>query len=165
MTIQTYGLGQMSGGKAKIQFDNAFASVVSDAEPIIVTITPIGESEGVYISSVDGKGFSAVENRDGKSSVQFIWVAIGKRMGYENISLPADVIADDYDQKINEGLHNDADMTTDGKGLYYQNGKLSVGDPTPYKPKSAANGFQDVKLENESIINKEAVVRKIDDKK
>jgi hypothetical protein len=165
MTIQTYGIGQMSAGKANINFDDAFASVVSDDEPIIVTITPIGESEGVYLSNVDSKGFSAVENRNGKSSVQFMWVAIGKRKGYENISLPADVIADDYDQKISEGLHNDADMTTDGKGLYYNNGRLSVGDPTPYKTKSSANEIQDIKLRNESLDVQEAIIKQSDDKK
>jgi hypothetical protein len=152
MTIQTYGIGQMISGKANINFDDAFASVVSDDEPIIVTITPVGESEGVHLSNVDSKGFSVVENRDGKSSVQFMWVAIGKRKGYENISLPADVIADDYDQKISEGLHNDANMTTDGKGLYYNNGTLNVGNPTPYKSNSGSTATQSQQFERGGMV-------------
>ena len=152
MTIQTYGIGQMSGGKANINFDQAFASVVSDDEPIIVTVTPIGESEGVHLINVDSKGFSAVENRDGKSNGQFMWVAIGKRKGYENISLPADVIADDYDLKISEGLHNDADMTTNGKGLYYSNGSLSVGNTTAGKLNSGSHATQPQLFKREGIL-------------
>jgi hypothetical protein len=133
MTIQTYGIGQLSGGKSAISFDDAFANVVSDSEPIVVTITPIGASKGVYLEKVDGKGFTVVENEAGKSNVQFSWIAIGKRAGFENKSLPEDVIASDYNTKISTGLHNDADMTTDGEGLYYENGKLIVGTPPETK--------------------------------
>jgi hypothetical protein len=150
MTIQTYGIGQLSGGKANIDFDAAFADVVSNSEPIIVTITPIGESEGVHLEKVNNNGFAVVENKSGKSSVQFTWIAIGKRKGYENKSLPSDVIADDYDQKISDGLQNDADITTDGKGLYYNNGTLTVGNPTPYKTQS---GGAEVKIVSFDRVN------------
>jgi len=127
MTIQTYGVGQLSNGKANIQFDAAFSNVVSDSEPIVITVTPIGESEGVHIEQVDGKGFRVAENRSGKSSVQFSWIAIGKRVGYENLSLPEDVISIDYDERINRGLSRDVDLNASGEGLYYQNGKLYTG--------------------------------------
>jgi hypothetical protein len=158
MTIQTYGIGELKAGKANISFDDAFADIVTDNEPIIVTVTPIGESEGVHLKEVDSKGFTIVENKSGKSTVQFTWIAIGKRKGYENNSLPADVIADDYDQKIDEGLHNDADMTTDGKGLYYDKGNLVVGNPKPYKVRTNATVNKDVKLNMEANLEKEKMM-------
>ncbi len=127
MTVQTYGVGQMQNGKSKINFDDAFANVVSSTEPIVVTITPIGQTNGVYLDKVDGKGFSVAENNDGKSNVQYSWIAIGKRKGYENMSLPADVIASDYTEKIQRGLVNDGDPNAQGEGLYYQNGMLRNG--------------------------------------
>ena len=127
MTVQTYGIGQMQSGKSTINFDEAFANVVSSGEPIIVTITPIGQTRGVYLEQVDGNGFSVAENDNGKSSVQFSWIAIGKRAGYENMSLPADVIASDYNEKIDRGLVNDADLNAEGEGLYYQDGMLHNG--------------------------------------
>jgi hypothetical protein len=128
MTVQTYGIGQMQNGKSNIAFDAVFASMVSSAEPIIVTITPIGESKGVYLDRVDDKGFVVAENNNGKSNVQFSWIAIGKRQGYENMSLPADVTAGDYTSRVNRGLHNDSDIATDGEGLYYQDGRLVIGN-------------------------------------
>lgn len=127
MTVQTYGIGQLQGGKSSINFDAAFSGIVSENEPIIVTITPIGQSNGVFLEKVDGRGFNVVENNDGKSNVQFSWIAIGKRAGYENMSLPEDVIALDYNNKIERGLANDNISGQDAEGLYYQNGQLYVG--------------------------------------
>lgn len=129
MTVQTYGIGQLQNGKASVSFDDAFAGIVSDAEPIIVTITPIGNSDGVFLEKVDARGFSVNENNGGKSNVQFSWIAIGKRKGFENKSLPEDVIASDYTGKIASGLVNDSDISRDGQGLYYQNGRLITGEP------------------------------------
>jgi len=140
MTIQTYGIGQLSNGKAIIEFDDAFSNVVSANEPIVITITPIGESEGVHLEQVDGKGFRVAENRSGKSSVQFSWIAIGKRRGYENVSLPTDVISADYTNKIEEGLSNDGNPNeTAGQGLYYQNGELHLGQAPGQPPASNIN--------------------------
>ncbi|NQT77298.1 MAG: hypothetical protein HQ565_06265 [Bacteroidetes bacterium] len=127
MTVQTYGVGQIQNGKATINFDNAFANVLSSTEPIVVTVTPIGQTKGIYLEQVDENSFSVAENDNGKSNVQFNWIAIGKRKGFENMSLPTDVIAVDYNEKIQRGLINDADLNAQGEGLYYQNGTLYNG--------------------------------------
>jgi hypothetical protein len=139
MTVQTYGIGQLQNGKSNIAFDDAFASVLSSAEPVIVTITPIGECKGVYLDRVDDKGFVVAENNNGKSNVQFSWIAIGKRQGYENMTLPADVIAADYTQKIQRGLANDNDEGIQAEGLYYQDGKLYNGSVMAGKAASNVN--------------------------
>ncbi len=170
MTIQTYGIGQLQNGKAGIDFDEAFSNIVSGSEPIIVTITPIGESEGVHLEQVDGKGFRVAENRSGKSSVQFSWIAIGKRAGYENISLPADVTSSDYTNKIDQGLSNDGNPDeVAGEGLYYQNGELHLGQapgqPSPTEGATIERSAPEIKEKqifkteesfNEPSENKEA---------
>jgi len=163
MTVQTYGIGQLQNGKSKVSFDEAFANIVSPAEPIIVTVTPIGKSEGVYLENVDGKGFTVVENRDGKSNVQFSWVAFGKRAGYENMSLPADVIATDYNAKVQQGLHNDADITTDGEGLYYRDGKLFKGQLPQVKTGDDAS-VRDIKLDRGPLTDKDKDIKPTKDK-
>jgi len=139
VTVLTSGYVTLSAGRCNITFDDNFSSVVSDEIPIVVTVTPMGQSEGVYISQVDNNGFSIIENNDARSNVQVSFIAIGRRAGYENPQLPAEVIAANYTDKISRGLHNDADTETDGEGLYYENGKLNVGQhystlPDPNKP-------------------------------
>jgi hypothetical protein len=106
---------------------------------VIVTVTPAGKSNGVYLSEVSRNGFTVVENDDGKSTVTINYIAIGRRAGYENPSLPPEVIDAGYTSKMARGLHNDADTQTNGEGLYYENGHLVVGVhpstlPDPNKP-------------------------------
>ena len=127
VTVQTSGYATLSAGRCDITFDENFSSVVSDDIPIVVTVTPIGQSEGVYVSYVNINGFSVVENRNGSSNVEVAFIAIGRRTGYENPQLPEEVVSADYTDKLARGLHNDADTETDGEGLYYENGQLKVG--------------------------------------
>jgi hypothetical protein len=138
-TIQTCGTAALSNGTKSITFDPAFEESVSLEAPVIVTVTPIGNSNGVYLSEVSGNGFTVVENNGGKSNITVNYIAIGKRAGYENPSLPQEVIDAGYTKNMARGLHNDADTQTNGEGLYYENGQLVVGIhpstlPDPNKP-------------------------------
>jgi hypothetical protein len=138
-TVQTSGMATLSNGMMTIAFDPSFAASVSSEAPIIVTVTPIGNSNGVYLAAVSGSGFTVVENNAGKSSVAVNYIAIGKRAGYEHPNLPPEVIDVSYTQNMDRGLHNDADTKTNGEGLYYENGQLIVGVhpstlPDPNKP-------------------------------
>jgi hypothetical protein len=127
VTVQTSGYANLNSGKGDIPFGKDFTDVVSSNEPIIVTVTPMGNSNGVFLTSVTKDGFSIEENNEGKSNVMVSYIAIGKRAGYENPELPKEVVAKDYASKLSKGLHNDNDLGTNGKGLYYENGELTVG--------------------------------------
>jgi hypothetical protein len=126
-TVQTSGVAVLSSGKASITFDQAFSSIVSDEEPVIVAVTPLGKSNGVYLSQVSSNGFSIVENNDGKSNVTVNYIAVGKRAGYEKPQLAKEVVDPAFVSKLSRGLHNDNDLQTNGEGLYYENGELKVG--------------------------------------
>jgi hypothetical protein len=125
--VQTSGTATLSAGCAVIAFDPAFTAIASSGEPVVVTVTPLGESNGVYLSNVTSSGFTIVENNAGKSNVTVNYIAIGKRAGYENPQLAQEVVEDGYADKMARGLHNDADTWTDGEGLFYEKGKLVVG--------------------------------------
>ena len=126
-TIQTSGFASLANGESSISFDPSFSAAVSGNEPIVVTVTPTGNSNGVYLSQVTKNGFKVAENNGGKSNVTVSYIAIGKRAGYENPQLPQEVVSTDYTTKVAQGLHNDNDKESDGQGLYYQNGELKVG--------------------------------------
>jgi hypothetical protein len=139
VTVQTSGFATLSGGKSVITFDEHFRSVVSDEVPIVVTVTPTGDCNGVHVSEVTRDGFTLVENNAGKSSVQVAFIAIGRRIGYEAPKLPQEVVSADYVNRLSRGLHNDADTQNDAEGLYFENGELVVGVhpstlPDPNKP-------------------------------
>jgi hypothetical protein len=139
VTVQTCGFATLSGGICQVDFDPSFSAIVSKNSPVIVTITPMGNTGGVYLLEVTSYGFKAVENNNGKSTVQVSYIAIGKRAGYENPYLPEAVLSGDYVNKVTAGLHNDADTRTNSNGLYYENGQLYNGIhpstlPDPNKP-------------------------------
>jgi len=127
MTVQTSGYANLSSGKATITFDDSFRNSVSSGYPVVVTVTPVGVSQGLYPTEASPVGFSVAEAGDAKSNSRFAYIAVGKRAGYEAPVIPAEVIRSDYTTKVSRGLHNDADTRTDGEGLYYENGKLSNG--------------------------------------
>lgn len=129
VTIMTSGQGRLLDGSSSVSFDQTFTDVISDKVPVIITVTPLGQTRGVYISESDSHGFTLKENDAGRSNADFFYIAIGRRAGYEDPVLPADVLASDFETKISEGLHNDVDTKNNGKGLFYQNGKLYKGLP------------------------------------
>lgn len=140
VTVQTSGQATLSNGKTSIAFDPVFTTAVSSDLPVVVTVTPTGKSNGVYLSDVTSAGFTVLENNDGKSNVTVNYIAIGKRAGYENPSLSPEVIDAAYTGNLSNGLRPDADLQTNGEGLYYENGQLVVGIhpstlPDPNKPK------------------------------
>ena len=127
VTVVTSGTAMLSGGKASIAFDPVFSSAVSATDPVVVTITPIGESNGIHLTQVTSSGFSVAENNAGKSDLLVNYIAIGKRAGHENPDPAKEVIAPDYTGKLSRGLHADGNTETDGEGLYFERGELVVG--------------------------------------
>ncbi|MFC1683670.1 hypothetical protein ACFL0G_05650 [Candidatus Zixiibacteriota bacterium] len=160
VTVQTSGFASLSDGKSSIAFDQSFRGAVSPEVPIVVTVTPTGPCQGVYVSRVTGDGFTVVENNAGKSSVQVAFIAVGRRAGYENPRLPAEVVSADYVNKISRGLHNDADTATDGQGLYFENGELVVGThpstlPDPNKPAEEIEQIEQVQHPRPRVLPEE----------
>lgn len=126
-TVQTGGFATLKDGVCEVIFDPAFIHAVSPDEPVIVTVTPLGKSKGVYLDEISGNGFRVMENEDGKSNIAVSYMAMGKRAGYEKPVLPPEVVASGYTGKLARGLHNDNNTQTNGEGLYYENGSLNVG--------------------------------------
>ncbi|HPI85824.1 MAG TPA: hypothetical protein PLR01_05585 [Bacteroidales bacterium] len=144
VTVQTSGKATLANGAVNISFDPAFTAALASEESLVITVTPVGESQGVHLSDISTTGFKVMENNAGKSSVTVNYIAIGKRAGYENPTLTKEVIDGSYTSKLARGLHNDADIQNNGEGLYYENGQLVVGVhpstlPDPNRPKVINN--------------------------
>ncbi len=126
-TVMTCGTAVLTGGRADIAFDPAFSSSVSPEEPVIVTVTPTGNSNGVFLSGVSKKGFTVMENNGGRNTVTVNFIAVGKRAGFEHPKPSGEVMNAGYTETISRGLHNDADTQTSGRGLYYERDELVAG--------------------------------------
>jgi hypothetical protein len=100
VNISTMGMGTLVNGKATIRFDENFANSISDKYPVNVTVTPMGNSNGVYVSEISTSDFVITENNNGTSNVTFNWVAIGVKQNYENPTIPQELLSTTYNQNM-----------------------------------------------------------------
>ena len=106
--VTTRGVGQLANGESYVTFKEAFKNLVSKNETINITITPTGETNGVYVSRITNDGFFVKENLKGISNASFNWTAIGTRSGYENgVVISETILANDFDNNINGVMNND----------------------------------------------------------
>ena len=131
LDIQDKGVGKLVNGKSFIPFNENYSEIIDDNKPIIVTITPTGESNGIYIVSVDKNGFTIKENGNGTSNVNFNWIAIAeKKVDFEPVS--SEILAQDYDKNLDLLMHND--NADGGIGIWSENGEVKFGNNVPLSP-------------------------------
>lgn len=101
------GVAKLSMGKTRVNFDESFSELIADVKPV-VTITPMGQCNGIYISNVDSKGFDVIELNNGNSNIDFSYMVIGKRIDAVNKpELPKDLAKKDFDQKMKGVMFNE----------------------------------------------------------
>ncbi len=118
------GISKLINGKIRITFDKDFIAVINTNKPTI-TITPNGECNGLYISSIEKDGFTVTELKSGKSNIEFSWIAIGTRID-GSTSLPVEISDMNFDinmQGVMFNENNTKDNSTpiwwDGKTLHF----------------------------------------------
>lgn len=74
--VITKGIAQLNDGEVYVPFDAAFKNSLNPQAEIIITVTPLGNTNGVYILSYDENGFTVKENNNGQSNVKFNWIAV-----------------------------------------------------------------------------------------
>jgi hypothetical protein len=122
--VTTRGVGKLTNGESYITFKEAFKNLVSNNETINVTITPTGETNGVYVSRVTNEGFFVKENLKGTSNATFNWTAIGTRAGFENgVVISETILAKDFDKNINGVMNNDGGKEQ-GTPIYFDGNKV-----------------------------------------
>jgi len=151
-TINLDGRGRLNDGTRRIEFNSEFRKIIDPDKQVTVIVTPLGCCNGVYLSEVDENGFTVVENNGGRSDIEFMWIAIARRIdARDKDQLAREVVSSDYTTKLARGLHCDSDKLSDGEGLYFQNGDLTVG---VHESKQVNEGF--ITLKNQFVEEPQA---------
>jgi hypothetical protein len=123
--VYANGVGKLDNGKATVTFDKNFTDIISSEKRVIVTVTPLGESKGIFISNSNSNGFAVSENGSGNSNVEFTWIAIGVEKGNENPVVPSELKTADFDIHLNATMvgENNSDgglpIWWDGNAIRY----------------------------------------------
>jgi hypothetical protein len=88
-TIEDFGEGRLSTGRASVQLRPDFASAIDRAAGYLVFITPEGDSRGLYVIGKTGTGFEVRESQGGQSSIPFSYRIVATPFGVRANRLPA----------------------------------------------------------------------------
>nr|WP_294934442.1 hypothetical protein [uncultured Flavobacterium sp.] len=122
--VTSRGRATLANGTAFVPFNDAFKNMISKTEPVNVTVTPTGETKGVYISEITAEGFYIKENLNGTSNASFNWIAIGTRAGFENgVEVSSTILSGDFDKNM-EGVMNNDGTGKEGTPVYFDGQKV-----------------------------------------
>ena len=125
--ITTKGVNKLVNGEAYISFDKDYSTFINEEKPIIITITPIGESNGIHIVSVDKNGFKIKENKSGISNVTFNWISIAEKQNSNE--LPKEMLTKDFDKNLMGVMEDEnSEKTT---AIWSENGEVKFGKSAP----------------------------------
>jgi hypothetical protein len=128
-TAYDKGTAQMSEGEVRISFDANYAKMLGEAPA--VTITPMGQCNGVYIVSVDKTGFTVKELNDGHSNAQISWIAVGNRADVDSKKVPEFITKPSFNTNLSKVMFNDADRKHSGEGMWWDGTTLQFNKNYP----------------------------------
>ena len=111
-------------GTAHVSFSTDYADMLGDIP--IVTTTPMGQCNGIYIESVDKTGFTIKELNNGTSNVSVSWISVGDRIDARKL-VSRDVLSQDFDSNINEVMFNENNKEESAKGIWSEGSKINFG--------------------------------------
>ncbi len=136
--VSEKGRAQMTSGAAFVNFSEEFKKVMSDnLNDMVITITPMGNTNGVFVFDITSEGFSVKENNNGSSSVQFSWAATTSMKGGAVNNSP-EIIANDFETKMDGLMINDGDPNATAQPVWWDGTNIRFDQPavtkTPHDP-------------------------------
>jgi hypothetical protein len=133
--VQSRGKAQLVSGQVFIPFNTDFRKVISDPEDLVITVTPTGNSNGVFVSSVTTEGFTVSENNGGSSNVPLSWIALATVKGYSDVSgiTPSEVTSSDFDTKMMGVMYNENNSEGTPTPIWWDGSQIRFDQPPPKK--------------------------------
>lgn len=127
--VSVNGKINLENGKVFVAFDKSFSQIISNIDDVIITASPQGKSNGVYIDQITKEGFWIYENNDGNSNTKIAWIAITKIKGEENPEVPKELLANDFDTRMNGVMFNDNNTVDTPQSLWWDGTQVRWDKP------------------------------------
>lgn len=128
--VTVNGKANLENGKVFVAFDPSFQQIISNIDDVIITASPQGKSNGVYIDQITKEGFWIYENNEGTSNVKISWIAITKIKGEENPEVPKDLLANDFDKKMDGVMFNENNTKDTPQSMWWDGTQIRWDKPT-----------------------------------
>jgi hypothetical protein len=127
--IYKKGQIRLINGSANIQFDDSYTKLLG--ENPVVTVSPMGQCNGVYIESVSKEGFIIRELNSGTSNVEIGWIAVGNRIDANTTEVPSFISTPSFNKSLTKVLFNDGNKSASGEGIWWDGSKLQMNTNYP----------------------------------
>lgn len=124
--IYNNGVAELVNGEAFIPFDANYKQLLG-ATPV-VTVSPNGNCNGLYIAAVSKDGFTVKELNNGHSNVQLSWISVGNRMDSRMDEALKIVSSADFDRNIDQVLFSDGNNEGTAMGIWWNGSEVKFGE-------------------------------------
>ncbi len=152
--IYNDGTSALSQGRKRIEFDSEFSQLIGDNIPVI-TVSPMGACNGLYVTNISSKGFEVVELANGTSNVEFSYILISKRKDSNNkSSLPKDLAKKDFDANMKGVMFNESNLEQSAKPIWWDGANVRFDEiPMVPNPSSKKQDLETGDLKLNLIVN------------
>ncbi|MCX7955344.1 MAG: hypothetical protein N3A01_09195, partial [Bacteroidales bacterium] len=133
MKVYHDGFAKLSNGSAFVTFPSEFKNAIQDNKPV-VTVSPLGMCNGLYISDITPDGFEVRELNNGNSNVEFSYIVIAKRAAPDNNKIPDFILTKEFDEKMKGFMFNESNTKENATPVWWDGTKLRY-EPIPEGPK------------------------------
>ncbi|NOQ72501.1 MAG: hypothetical protein GQ574_10895, partial [Crocinitomix sp.] len=126
-TIYDKGTVTLVNGSAYISFTSEYSALLG--EDPVVTVTPNGDCNGLYIASVDKNGFTVKELMGGTSNAKVSWISVGTRVDNNPMDVATEMVSDpNFERNVQQVLYSDGNVEGNAKGIWWDGTTIQFGD-------------------------------------
>lgn len=126
-TVYAKGSATLTNGTVYVPFTAEFKSLLGEVP--VITVTPNGECNGLYIASIDKDGFTVKELMQGASSTAISWIAVGNRIDNNKMDLATKIVSDpSFDRNIQQVLFSDGNLEGKALGIWWDGSTIKFGE-------------------------------------
>ncbi len=126
-TVYAKGSVKLANGTVYVPFTAEFKSLLGEIP--VITVTPNGECNGVYIASVDKDGFTVKELMHGTSNAVLSWIAIGNRIDNNKMDMATKIVSNpNFDRNIQQVLFSDGNIEGKALGMWWDGTTIKFGE-------------------------------------
>ncbi|RAK68329.1 hypothetical protein [Hymenobacter edaphi] len=127
--VAARGRAELRDGTAFVAFPADFTALLANPQEATITVTPTGDTRGVFVERVTETGFYVRENQQGHSQAPLHWTATGLRRDAREAPLAPELLTRDFDPRMRRLMHSDADPAAPTQYLWWDGQQLRYDQP------------------------------------
>ena len=113
------GSANLSNGTVRVNFTPEYAALIKGNGNPTVTVSPMGQCNGLYIVSIDETGFTVAELGNGTSNVAFSYIVVGTRVDASASEVPSALLTPEFGNRIQNVMFNDGNKEQSGGSIWW----------------------------------------------